>query len=78
MYVLRYRERCRKGLGLLRQRCCLRVGGEARLGDAIAYPSQTGIVRKAFFPDNIWMDFLLTDGWVCGSDRQVAGTALSI
>lgn len=61
---------------MLRHKCSVRTGGEARRGDTIAYPSQSGVVRKKFFPDNIWMDFLLTDGWVAASDPEVRETLL--
>jgi len=40
------------------------------------HPAQSGIVRKRFFPDNIWLDFLLTDGWVCASDPEARETFL--
>jgi hypothetical protein len=61
---------------MLRHKAGLRPGGEARMGDTIVYPSQNGVVRKPFFPDNIWMDFLLTDGWIAASDPEVRETLL--
>jgi hypothetical protein len=61
---------------MLRHKAGTRVGGEARMGDAVAYPSKSGVVRKPFFPGNIWFDFLLTDGWVAASDPLARETFL--
>jgi hypothetical protein len=61
---------------MLRHRVALQVGGEARRGDTIAYPAKSGIVRKNFFPDNVWTDFMLNDGWVSASDPVTRETFL--
>ncbi len=53
---------------MLRHKCGARVGGAARRNDTIVYPSRQGVTRRKFFPDNIWTDFLLADGWIAASD----------
>lgn len=61
---------------MLRHKVATRVGGTARLGDTITYPSQQGVVRKTFFPSGHWMDFLLAAGWIGASDPLTRETML--
>lgn len=61
---------------MLRHKVATRVGGTARLGDTITYPSQQGVVRKTFFPSGHWMDFLLAAGWIGASDPLTRETMM--